>query len=53
MTVQFDELDLVNQMRVKQLFDPKWHLNPNKVFPENVAKKFKEQGALTSYGAEP
>jgi glycolate oxidase len=33
MRVQFDETDLVVQMRVKTVFDPKWLLNPAKVFP--------------------
>jgi glycolate oxidase len=33
MRVQFDEIDLAQQMRVKTVFDPKWLLNPAKVFP--------------------
>jgi len=33
MRVQFDETDLAQQMRVKTVFDPKWLLNPAKVFP--------------------
>ncbi|MGI9383134.1 MAG: FAD-linked oxidase C-terminal domain-containing protein [Methyloligellaceae bacterium] len=33
MTVQFSETDLAMQMRVKSVFDPKWLLNPAKVFP--------------------
>ena len=33
MRVQFDETDLTVQMRVKTVFDPKWLLNANKVFP--------------------
>jgi glycolate oxidase len=33
MRVQFNETDLDMQMRVKAVFDPKWLLNPSKVFP--------------------
>ena len=33
MTVQFGAADLEAQMRVKDVFDPKWLLNPAKVFP--------------------
>ncbi len=33
MRVQFDDIDLVQQMRVKAVFDPDWLLNPAKVFP--------------------
>ncbi|MCG8560330.1 MAG: FAD-binding protein [Hyphomicrobiales bacterium] len=33
MTVQFSKTDLAAQMRVKSVFDPKWLLNPAKVFP--------------------
>ncbi len=33
MTVQFAPEDLEAQMRVKDVFDPKWLLNPAKVFP--------------------
>ena len=33
MTVQFDPVDLEAQMAVKYVFDPKWLLNPAKVFP--------------------
>ncbi len=36
MTVQFTEVDLEAQMRVKDVFDPKWLLNPAKVFPLHV-----------------
>ena len=35
MTVQFTETDLALQMRIKTVFDPKWLLNPAKVFPLN------------------
>ena len=33
MHVQFDPADLEAQMRVKDVFDPDWLLNPAKVFP--------------------
>ena len=33
MRVQFSETDLMLQMRIKTVFDPKWLLNPAKVFP--------------------
>ena len=33
MRCQFDEADLVQQMRVRAVFDPAWLLNPAKVFP--------------------
>ena len=33
MAVQFSDADMQAQMRVKDVFDPKWLLNPAKVFP--------------------
>ena len=33
MRVQFTETDLLQQMRIKTVFDAKWLLNPAKVFP--------------------
>jgi glycolate oxidase len=33
MPVQFTPVDLVQQMRLKSAFDPRWLLNPSKVFP--------------------
>ncbi len=33
MRVQYEEPDLIQQMRVKTVFDPRWLLNPAKVFP--------------------
>ncbi len=33
MTVQYSPTDLQQQMRIKSAFDPKWLLNPAKVFP--------------------
>lgn len=37
MTVQFSPMDLEAQMRVKDVFDPAWLLNPAKVFPLSVS----------------
>ena len=37
MRVQFDAADLEAQMAVKDVFDPKWLLNPAKVFPLEVS----------------
>jgi glycolate oxidase len=33
MPVQFTEIELDQQRRIKSAFDPQWLLNPNKVFP--------------------
>jgi glycolate oxidase len=33
MSVQFNGVDLAQQMRIKSVFDPDWLLNPGKVFP--------------------
>jgi glycolate oxidase len=33
MRCQFDESDLAQQMRIRNVFDPAWLLNPAKVFP--------------------
>ena len=33
MSIQFNGVDLVQQMRIKSVFDPDWLLNPGKVFP--------------------
>lgn len=37
MSVQFSDTDMQAQMRVKDVFDPKWLLNPAKVFPLSVS----------------
>ena len=37
MNVQFDPVDLEMQMRIKDVFDPDWKLNPAKVFPIAVS----------------
>lgn len=33
MTVQYNPTDLAQQLRIKEVFDPDWLLNPGKVFP--------------------
>ncbi len=38
MSVQFTPPDMEAQMRVKDVFDPKWLLNPAKVFPLGVSE---------------
>ena len=38
MPVQFNDVDLAQQMRIKTIFDPKWLLNPGKVFPLDKRK---------------
>ena len=48
MRVQFTETDLAVQMRIKTVFDPKWLLNPAKVFP----LEGREAAALRA-GVEP
>jgi glycolate dehydrogenase FAD-linked subunit len=42
MRVQFSESDLAVQMRIKTVFDPKWLLNPSKVFPLDGRKAAQE-----------
>ncbi len=42
MRVQFTETDLLMQMRIKTVFDPKWLLNPAKVFPLEGRKAAQE-----------
>ncbi|MEP3475484.1 MAG: FAD-linked oxidase C-terminal domain-containing protein [Hyphomicrobiales bacterium] len=48
MTLQFSETDLINQMRVKLLFDPNWVLNPDKVFPLELAETFRRDESSSS-----
>lgn len=43
MTVQFSPVDLAVQMRIKSVFDPRWLLNPAKVFPLDVSAAYIEQ----------
>jgi glycolate oxidase len=45
MRVQFTETDLVVQMRIKTVFDPKWLLNPAKVFPLEGRKAAQQEAA--------
>lgn len=40
---QYSELDLEAQMAVKDVFDPKWLLNPAKVFPLSVTEARRAQ----------
>jgi glycolate oxidase len=40
MSVQFNEVDLAQQMRIKSVFDPEWLLNPGKVFPLKAQEAF-------------
>lgn len=50
MTVQFTPDDLEAQMRVKDVFDPRWLLNPAKVFPleASAARRTARRTARTS-----
>lgn len=41
MDVQFTQADLEAQMRVKDVFDPKWLLNPSKVFPLKTSQAWR------------
>ena len=43
MLVQFNREDLEAQMLVKDAFDPKWLLNPAKVFPLSVSEEMRGQ----------
>jgi glycolate oxidase len=43
MTTQFAPEDLEAQMRVKDVFDPKWLLNPAKVFPLEASRPRREK----------
>ncbi len=44
MSVQFNEADLEAQMRVKDVFDPRWLLNPAKVFPLSASRERRHAG---------
>ena len=37
MTCQYSEADLEAQMRIKDVFDPNWLLNPTKIFPLHIS----------------
>lgn len=43
MNVQFNDEDMEIQMRVKDVFDPNWLLNPAKVFPMENSQSRREQ----------
>ena len=45
MEAQFDPVDLEAQLAVKDAFDPRWLLNPAKVFPLSVSAARRERGA--------
>lgn len=45
MSVQFAPVDLEAQLRVKDVFDPKWLLNPAKVFPLEATAARRMAGA--------
>jgi glycolate oxidase len=45
MEVQFSEADLEIQMRVKDVFDPGWLMNPAKVFPMEASRSRRERNA--------
>jgi glycolate oxidase len=40
MRYQYTDAELVQQMRVKSVFDPKWLLNVGKVFPLDLQERF-------------
>jgi glycolate oxidase len=48
MRVQFDAIDLAQQMRIKTVFDPGWLLNPAKVFPLEGRAEAQQQMALAA-----
>ncbi len=45
MVSQFSDDDMQAQMRVKDVFDPKWLLNPAKVFPLSVSESHRSVAA--------
>ncbi len=42
MTEQYEPDDLAIQMEIKDAFDPKWLLNPAKVFPLEASRSYRE-----------
>ncbi|WP_197056005.1 FAD-linked oxidase C-terminal domain-containing protein [Paracoccus halophilus] len=42
---QYDPADLAVQMEVKDVFDPRWLLNPAKVFPLPASQPYRERAA--------
>ncbi|TRD20599.1 FAD-linked oxidase C-terminal domain-containing protein [Palleronia caenipelagi] len=53
MSVQYDPADLEAQMRVKDVFDPKWLLNPAKVFPLEVSRSRRTGEGLRPAAVQP
>jgi glycolate oxidase len=51
MRVQFNKTDLGLQMRIKTVFDPKWLLNPAKVFPLDGREAARDLGRELERGA--
>jgi glycolate oxidase len=45
MGVQYAPDDLAIQMQVKDLFDPRWLLNPAKVFPLDASQPHRDRAA--------
>ena len=52
MTAQFDPVDLEAQMRVKDVFDPHWLLNPAKVFPLDASESRRRGSTGDADGAD-
>ena len=48
MRVQFNATDLAQQMRIKTVFDPKWLLNPAKVFPLEGRQEAQQEASLAA-----
>ena len=53
MTTQFEPQDLEIQMKVKDVFDPGWLLNPAKVFPLAASEARRKRPVSPSDGADP
>ncbi len=52
MRVQFSDIDLAQQMRIKTLFDPQWLMNPAKVFPLDGRPVLAPRGGDPAIAAE-
>lgn len=52
MRVQYSDADLMQQMRIKTIFDPEWLLNPAKVFPLDGRPVAAERNEQTTVAAE-
>lgn len=53
MTVQYTDADMEAQMRVKDVFDPGWLLNPAKVFPLSLSERRRTLPPAIPGGAAP